>query len=169
MIAPVGTNFHSHTMKETIEKKAADLLLGRNKTIKIGNKYIKQPQITGSTLIAVSEAMAGIPIFRKKQDSGPIQELNFALFKSKEYKGVFDAMAILALGCPLSGSDTWLKRRKRRRLARYIADNVPAAELTGILSQLLEGQDTRLFFELTTSLSELNILAGKSETTSGVQ
>ena len=78
-------------------------------------------------------------------------------------------MAILALGCPLSGSDTWLKRRKRRKLARYIADNVPAAELTGILSQLLEGQDTRLFFELTTSLSELNILAGKSETTSGVQ
>lgn len=156
-------------MKKTVEQKAADVLLGRSKTIRIGGKYIKQPPITGSTFIAASSVLSEIPVFTKQLEATSARVLNFALFKSKEYKAVFEAISILAVGCPLEDSDSWLKRRKRRKLAHYIANHVPARELTDILSQLLEGQDTRLFFDFMTSLSELNLLAAKSETIYGEQ
>lgn len=145
----------------TIEKKAADTILRKNKVIKMGRRAVRCKPITLSTFVAVSAITSEFPKFDVEIERTDNEILSFVLTEAGKYGRLGELIAVLAYGEPRKGN--FIKRWRRNRLAKYITHDVPAAELGKIINQLLDGLSIAHFFQCTASLSELNILKGKRQ------
>lgn len=143
----------------TIENKTADTVLKKPARIKIGSKTISCKPITLATFIAISEVIATFPQFTENIEKTDKEILSFVLTEARNYSGVSQMIAILALGQPKN--ETFISKWKRRRLERYVANEVPVYELGTIINQLLDSMAIAHFFQCTASLNEINLLRVK--------
>lgn len=163
--------------QQTIESRVAAAILERpTGEIEIdGSKYIIAPP-TLATLILVSELVSTLPIVEKTEDNE--QKTYSVLHHAKNYKALGDIAAVLILGAKAIKEDEqriekpcrWysLRRRKKRisrrkELAEKILDNVRPSVLFDCIIRRLKDNEVGIFFLITTSLSEANLLTPTKE------
>lgn len=162
---------------DTIESRVASAILERpsGEIIIDGKAYAIAPPSL-ATLILVSETIATLPIVEKTDDNEKktLSVLRFA----RDYKALADIAAILILGAKNlteKMEKTIMKRylfglikRKRKvvetidrkaELANDILLNVRPSDLFNTIMKKLRDNEVGIFFLITTSLSEANLLA----------
>ena len=158
----------------TIESRVASAILERSTaSIEIdGRKYDIAPP-TLATLILVSEIVASLPIVEKTENNE--MRTYSVLHHAKNYKALGDIAAVLILGAKECDKPAepeqprgWFKRlfhkkhksttTRRRELAGKILENVRPSVLFECIIKRLQDNEVGIFFLITTSLSEANIL-----------
>lgn len=163
--------------QQTIESRVAAAILERpTGEIEIdGSKYKIAPP-TLATLILVSELVSTLPIVEKTEDNE--RKTYSVLHHAKNYKALGDIAAVLILGAKVIKEDEqriekprrWYSLRRRRRvtsirkeLAEKILDNVRPSVLFDCIIRRLKDNEVGIFFLITTSLSEANLLTPTKE------
>lgn len=159
-------------MAKTLEEKAADTILQRAATVKIGGKEYEAAPPSIATLILVSEAVSRLPQ-RKLDDKSVVSE---CLAVAKDCRPLGEIAAILILGArhindkiydPQTERKGLIRRffcrkhkmmTKKESLANEIIDTYTPSELHGLIAMLLQRMDLADFFALTTFLTEVNLL-----------
>lgn len=178
--AVINGNLHKF-MYNTIESKVASAILERpSGEININGKIYEIGAPSLATLILVSEIISTLPIVEKTDDN---EKKTYAvLHYAKDFRPLADIAAILILGAKnLTGTreKTVTKRylcgliKKTRRttetidkkaeLAKEILLNVSPSVLFEVIMKKLRENEVGIFFVITTSLSEANLLAPTRE------
>lgn len=163
--------------QQTIESRVAAAILERpTGEIEIDGSTYKIAPPTLATLILVSELVSTLPIVEKTEDNE--QKTYSVLHHAKNYKALGDIAAVLILGAKAIKEDEqriekprrWysLHRRKkplslRKELAEKILDNVRPSVLFDCIIRRLKDNEVGIFFLITTSLSEANLLTPTKE------
>lgn len=163
--------------QQTIESRVASAILERpTGEMEIdGTKYKVAPP-TLATLILVSEIVSTLPIVEKTDDNE--KKTYSVLHHARNYKALGDIAAVLILGAKAIKEDEqraqnhrrWysFRRRKqhislRKELAEKILDNVRPSVLFDCIIRRLKDNEVGVFFLITTSLSEANLLTPTRE------
>lgn len=163
--------------EDTIESRVASAILERpsGEIIIDGKAYAIAPPSL-ATLILVSEIIATLPIVEKTDDNEKktLSVLRFA----RDYKALADIAAVLILGAKNlteQREKTVTKRylfglikrqhkttetiNRAKELAQDILLNISPSELFETIMKKLRDNEIGVFFLITTSLSEANLLA----------
>lgn len=140
-------------MKEPIESKVARTILQDDRLIAIGKRVYKVSPPSTATLIRVSESISRLPQVRLDKD----HIVEDSLYVARECRVLGDVLAWLILGEKRGGS-TFLRRFRRRRLARYILRDISPSELQKLIADLLNDMEIGDFFGLTTFLTGINLI-----------
>ena len=165
----------------TIESKVASTILERptGEIIIAGKKYLLPPP-TLATLILVSEIVATLPIVQDTKD--PQEKIMSALHYAKDYKKLADICAILILGAKNLievREKTITKKRffglwkrtekitetinRQKELADEILLHLSPSEIFNNITKRLKENEVGIFFLITTSLSEANLIKPTKE------
>lgn len=166
---------------DTIESRVATAILERpSGTIVInGNEYkIGSPSL--ATLILVSEIVSTLPIVEKTEDKE--KKTYSVLHHAKDFKALAEIAAILILGAKNLTENRertitkkylfgLIKRSKtiketidkKAELANEILLNIRPSVLFETIIKRLQDNEVGVFFVITTSLSEANLLAPTKE------
>lgn len=162
----------------TIESRVASAILERTTgAVEIDGKSYAIAPPTLATLILVSEIVSTLPVVENTKDN--TQRTYSVLHHAKNYKALGDIAAVLILGAKTILQEerqaqqprhwySFLKRRKkplntRKELAQKILENVSPTVLFEIIMRRLRDNEVGIFFLITTSLSEANMLKPTKE------
>lgn len=163
--------------QKTIESRVASAILERptgNLEIEGTIYNIAPPSV--ATLILVSEIVSTLPIVEKTNDNE--KKTYSVLHHAKNYKALGDIAAVLILGAKAIKEDeqslqkprrwfSFLRRKqkvnRRAELAEKIINNVRPSVLFDCIIRRLKDNEVGIFFLITTSLSEANLLAPTKE------
>ena len=162
--------------KDTIESRVASAILERpDQYLIIDGKEYKFGSPSLATLILVSEIVATLPIVEDTED---LEKRTYSvLHYAKDFKPLADMAAILILGAKnLTEQRTITTTKKycfglfkrtisktetidkKSELAKEILLNVSPSELFNTVMKRLRENEAGVFFVITTSLSEANLL-----------
>lgn len=162
--------------RETIESRVASVILEKpTRTININGKEYAIGAPSLATLILVSEIISTLPIVEKTEDDE--KRTYSVLHYAKDFRSLADIAAILILGAKnlietrekkvikkyLFGLIKKEKKvvetiDKKALLAKEILYNVSPSELFRTIIEKLKENEVGIFFVITTSLSEANLL-----------
>lgn len=154
---------------KTIEQQVADTILQKTESVRIGAREYTFAQPTASTVIAVSAAVSKMP--RVELDDKNV--LTETLRVARDCSPIGEILAYLLCGSKGYFSrglkKKWLEYKIRKMSARLLERHTPN-ELKTLSVTLLAKTDLASFFELSTFLTEINLLkATKVETTASGQ
>lgn len=165
---------------ENIEKKVADAILQNSDKLVLEGKEYPVCSATPATLIMISEVVSELPVVMDRQSDNILMEV---LSKAKDLKLIGRIAAVLILGAKRIKENrkiiiseyrhwSWKKFRyvttskevsELDYVSDIILDNVSSALLLKIVGKRLSLMQIGDFFELTTSLSEVNLLRRTKE------
>lgn len=149
-----------------VEKSVVDVALGRPTKVVIRGEEYEVPPLTLETILLASEAVASYV-----QAMDPKNYVSEVFRTAREYKNIGDLLAIMILG-----ADNLIKVVEKKILfwkydvkideKKILSDKIKKLtpeEYTLILTKLSKRKEIHDFFLLTTSLTEINILAPTRE------
>lgn len=165
---------------ETIESRVASAILEKPTKVVINGKEYKIGAPSLATLIMVSEIISTLPIVNKTTND---EEKTYSvLHYAKDFKALADIAAVLILGAKnlIQKEETTITKRylfglikrkyktsriidKKAELAKEILLNVSPSQLFDTIINRLKENEVGIFFVITTSLSEANLLAPTKE------
>lgn len=161
----------------TIESRVAAAILERaTGAIEIDGQSYEIAPPTIATLILVSEIVSTLPIVENTTDNE--MRTYSVLHHAKNFKALGDIAAVLILGAkhcnePIQAEKKnrffrlFSRKRKtttrRQELAQKILENVRPSTLFDCIIRRLKDNEVGIFFLITTSLSEANILKPTKE------
>lgn len=162
----------------TIESRVASAILERpTGSIEIDGKTYDIAPPTVATLILVSEIVSTLPIVEKTDDNE--KKTYSVLHHARNFKALGDIAAALILGAKAIKEERQRENKPRRwwqifsrrkpstptskELAQKILDNVRPSVLFECIIQRLKDNEVGIFFLITTSLAEANLLAPTKE------
>jgi hypothetical protein len=169
------------TTAQTIESQVAAAILEKSLArLEINGKTYEIAPPTIATLILVSEIVATLPIVEKCK----LEERTASVLHNARYfKALGDIAAVLILGAKRineashrqsceSRIKAFFSRKKqvlseREELAQIINENLSPTTLFDVIVQRLKDNEVGVFFAITTSLSEANILKPTKEVVEG--
>ena len=141
-------------MKDNVEKKAADTILGNPFQILLGDDLFVVNRPTVRTMIEVSRDIARLP----KSDLDEKNVLS-AIAAAIDCEPIGDIFADFML----TGKYGFLYRWRKKRLAKKILDKYTPSDLLEGLTVILQESQVADFFALTTSLSAISLLKKTKE------
>lgn len=153
-------------MSKTIETKTAETILQTPNVFEICGRRFDVAPPTMATLIQVSKLMSQLPIKLEKTDNYIYGSLMIA--KDCEIIGLTVATLILGvkkhsnIPAQKNRALNWLKIGKQKdryqELSDLILENYSPSQLDKLVVDLLTRMELKDFFELFTSLQEINLL-----------
>lgn len=152
-----------------IEQQAADVILQKRISVRIGDNVYQAAPASTATLILVSELVAKLPAIRLDDSNVLIEALRIA----KDCRVLGDIVAVLILGAKgLKEERIVVKKKifglyekqrmividKQAELADKILKDLSPSALSKLTINLLSSMEVGDFFGLTTSLLEVNLL-----------
>ncbi len=131
---------------------AADAILTAPLKVRIGRDTLEIERPTIRTFIAVSRAIADLPMVEMKEG----KEISCVISYAEHAKPIGKIFATMLMGAHKHESP--LFRWRKRRLADKILDTYSPSDLSKALGDLLVALEVRDFFVLTTSLNEVNLI-----------
>ena len=149
---------------DNLENKTAKAILQQPVEVVIGEKTYQVAPPTIATLILVSEAISKLPKVNLDNEKIASESLNIA----KDCAVLGEIVAILILGAKeLIGTRKSLFGTKevdrKAILATEILSELNPKQLSEMLNKLLAGMELGFFFQITTSLIEINLLRKTKE------
>lgn len=162
--------------RETIENRVASAILERpDHSITINGKEYKFGSPSLATLILVSEIVSTLPVVENTEDNA--QKIYSALHYAKDFKPLAEIAAILILGAKNLTENREIKKTKKycfglikrkvshietidrkAELAQEILLNLSPSQLFDCIVKRLQENEAGIFFVITTSLSEVNLI-----------
>jgi hypothetical protein len=163
----------------TPEAEVASAALQRPSEVSIGGKTFEVPQATPATLLLVSEKISKLELVTNIENLGDMKEnaLPMVIQDGKRMKQVAEVLAVIILGAkalrdlkPQESKwylPSFMKKDKNdyERLVDHIFYNATPAELVMVLSNLINNLEIGFFLDITTFLSNLNLIAPTKKTT----
>lgn len=155
--------------EKPIEKKVADTILQKSKTVEIGGETYEVAPPSTATLILVSKEVAMLPPIEVNKETDILTE---TLRIAKDCSFLGDIIAILILGANrITEKKRVVKKRffglikdvsditvnRQKELADLLLRHKSPKELNELTAHLLSGMEIGDFFGLTTSLIEINL------------
>lgn len=149
----------------TLEEKTAEAMLQSPYAVTVGRRHYLVRPMTIATLAMLSKEISRVTI---SIDKDP-QEFVFGLLKNaSQFEGIGRIIAIMILGAKKLTPHGWLKvlkipfyRWRLNDLARYINENLTGGEINTIMGETMKRMEVVDFFQITTFLSEINMLKAK--------
>ncbi len=153
-----------------VEREAAETILQRPFTVRVGEREYRVPQPTVATIILASEAISRLPDVRP--DPGDIIKSSLAI--APECGALGEITAILILGAKEADRPVRVGKRggirrlfgpRRKRtatarevLAREVLEEMTVDQMFRTVSTIIGKMNLGSFFGLTTFLTETNLL-----------
>lgn len=151
---------------KTVENKTAETILQTPIKIEVGGRTFNVARPTTATLIEVSKLISLLPAVRLEEKNFIYESLSIA--KDCSIIGQIAATLILGISkethLPFEKESgiKWLKLRstknRYKELARDILLTLSPQELEEVIVEILKGMEIKSFFQVTTSLLEVNLL-----------
>ena len=121
------------------------------------NYTVKPP--TMSVYLRISSIVSKYPMHKEKTQRSADAIIKAVLLDAAKYEDTGEIMAALILGWQKYPTDEFLA--EYTELSGYIEDTLTPTQMDELMYELLDNKETARFFELTASLSELNLLEEK--------